>query len=262
MVIVTTILNFFWDQSFQTLYHLWFLYYLFIVSVITVIIFFVAEKAKIKFPKIINFDRYFISLLLYVLLLFILVFLTSGARENGLKTDIPKIYADINLVSFLYHWFWFFLGQILYYNRKILDFELSKIKLFICFTLGITTHFSLLILVFEISFRGFYINILSTVSTLIWILFFGGLFNKIFRKESKILNILLEYSYPIYLIHIAPSIIFGVIMYENGFDSLNMILPNIILSGLSSIVFYYIFIRYTPLSWFVNGYKKSWLRPF
>ena len=35
-------------------------------------------------------------------------------------------------------------------------------------------------------------------------------------------------------------------MYENGFDSLNMILPNIILSGLSSIVFYYIFIRYTP----------------
>ena len=262
MVIVTTILNFFWDQSFQTLYHLWFLYYLFIVSVITVIIFFVAEKTKIKFPKIINFDRYFISLLLYVLLLFILVFLTSGARENGLKTDIPKIYADINLVSFLYHWFWFFLGQILYYNRKILDFELSKIKLFICFTLGITTHFSLLILVFEISFRGFYVNILSTVSTLIWILFFGGLFNKIFRKESKILNILLEYSYPIYLIHIAPSIIFGVIMYENGFDSLNMILPNIILSGLSSIVFYYIFIRYTPLSWFVNGYKKSWLRPF
>ena len=51
-------------------------------------------------------------------------------------------------------------------------------------------------------------------------------------------------------------------MYENGFDSLNMILPNIILSGLSSIVLYYIFIRYTPLSWFVNGYKKSWLRPF
>ena len=49
---------------------------------------------------------------------------------------------------------------------------------------------------------------------------------------------------------------------ENGFDSLTMILPNIILSGLSSIIFYYIFIRYTPLNWFINGYKKSWFRPF
>ena len=110
---------------------------------------------------------------------------------NGLFQFFNGSISIFDLNSFLYHWFWFFLGQILYYNRKILDFELSKIKLFICFTLGITTHFSLLILVFEISFRGFYINILSTVSTLIWILFFGGLFNKIFRKESKILNFLL-----------------------------------------------------------------------
>ena len=262
MVIVTTALNFFWDQSFLTLYHLWFLYYLFIVSVITSIVFIVTEKTKIKFSKIIKSDHYLISLFLYILLFIILVFLTSSARENGLKTDIPKIYTDINLVSFLYHWFWFFLGQILYYNRKILDFKLSKVKLFLCFALGITAHFSLLILVFEISFRSLLINILSAASTLIWIIFFVGLFNKIFYKESKILNILLEYSYSIYLIHIAPSIIFGVIMYTNGFDSLNMILPNIILSGLSSIFFYYIFIRYTPLNWCVNGYKNSRFKPF
>ena len=31
VLIVTTVLNFFWDQSFQTLYHLWFFYYLFII---------------------------------------------------------------------------------------------------------------------------------------------------------------------------------------------------------------------------------------
>ena len=55
MVIIATILNFSGINLFQTLYHLWFLYYLFIVSVITVIIFFVAEKAEIKFPKIIGF---------------------------------------------------------------------------------------------------------------------------------------------------------------------------------------------------------------
>ena len=262
MLIVTTVLNFFWDQSFHTLYHLWFLYYLFIISTITAILFIIAEKTKIKFSQIITSNHYLMSLVLYLSLFILLVFLTDGARQNGFKTDIPKIYTDINLVSFLYHWFWFFLGQILYYNRKILDFKPSKIKLLFYFILGLITHFSLLILVFEISFRSFSINILSVISTLIWIIFFVGFFNKFFHRESKILNILLEFSYPIYLIHIAPSIIFGVIMYENGFDSLTMILPNIILSGLSSIIFYYIFIRYTPLNWFINGYKKSWFRPF
>ena len=262
MVIVTTILNFFWDQSFQTLYHLWFLYYLFIISTISSILFIIAEKTKIKFSQITNSNHYLMSLLLYLSLFILLVFLTDGARKNGFKTDIPKIYTDINLVSFLYHWFWFFLGQILYHSRKILDFKPTKTKLSIYFALGLITHFSLLILVFEISFRSFSINILSVVSTLIWIIFFVGFFNKFFHKESKILSTLLEFSYPIYLIHIAPSIIFGIIMYENGFDSLTMILPNIILSGLSSIIFYYIFIRYTPLNWFINGYKKSWFRPF
>ena len=29
-----------------------------------------------------------------------------------------------------------------------------------------------------------------------------------------------------------------------------------------SLALYYLLIKFTPLSWFILGYKKSWLQPF
>ena len=46
-------------------------------------------------------------------------------------------------------------------------------------------------------------------------------------------------------------------MYEMGFSDLEMMLPNIFLSGISSIILYFVFVKYTPLNWIINGYNKS-----
>ena len=101
------------------------------------------------------------------------------------------------------------------------------------------------------------ISILSTISTTCLVFLIISIGNIFFNNKNKIIDVLIELSYPIYIFHLVPCIIFGIIMLEMGFNELEMILPNILLSGFSRILLYLIFARYTPLNWIINGYSKS-----
>ena len=128
----------------------------------------------------------------------------------------------------------------------------------------ITTPLMLLVLclVFVYNFNGYSLNFISTLTTLIWIIVFIGVSNQYFNRNYKIVKYLIEISYPVYLIHLIPAIIFGTKLFEMDYNSSEIMLPNILVSGIVSIFSYILFVKYTPINWFINGYNKSWFQPF
>ena len=188
--------------------------------------------------------------------------MTDLARVNGIKTDIPRTYSEISLFSLFYHWFWFLIGYLFYYKRQLLEHKFSYKVYIPIIRLGNFSHLLHLFLVDEQNFKNYSVNFIRSSTTLIWIILLLSISNQYLNKNKKILTLIIELSYPIYLIHIIPAIGVGVKLFEMNYNSTEIMLPNILLSGIISVLSYYIFIKYTPLNWCINGYKKSWFQPF
>ena len=260
LFLFTIIINSILGTSFLFLYHLWFLYYLFIISFLTSILKYIL-KLNVNIVKLFN-KIIKKNIILFLFLYFILQILTNFARVNGIKTEIPITYFEISIISLFYHWFWFLIGNIFYYKRHLLEYKISFKIFIILIILGYLSHTIHLVLVFVYNFNGYSLNFISTLTTLIWIIVFIGVSNQYFNRNYKIVKYLIEISYPVYLIHLIPAIIFGTKLFEMDYNSSEIMLPNILVSGIVSIFSYYLFVKYTPINWFINGYNKSWFQPF
>jgi glucan biosynthesis protein C len=52
----------------------------------------------------------------------------------------------------------------------------------------------------------------------------------------------------------------GAMLIGKGYSQPIVVVGTVILTFLISVVAYYVLIKFTPLSWIVNGYHKSWLK--
>ena len=103
-------------------------------------------------------------------------------------------------------------------------------------------------------------SVLIGVNTILWCLFFIGLTSKFINSGSAILRWFVELSYPIYIIHIIPITMMSAVFYHAGLSQLT-ILPLAVITGFFvCVILYYIFIKFTPLNWLINGYSKSPLK--
>ncbi|MGB1768690.1 MAG: hypothetical protein ACPHFY_08740, partial [Paracoccaceae bacterium] len=72
-----------------------------------------------------------------------------------------------------------------------------------------------------------------------------------------ILSWFVELSYPIYIIHIIPITMMTAVFYNAGLNQFS-ILPLTVIAGFAiCVILYYVFIKFTPLNWLINGYSKS-----
>ena len=103
-------------------------------------------------------------------------------------------------------------------------------------------------------------GIMSGFLLAFWCLFFIGLASKFIQSNSAIIRWLVELSYPIYIIHIIPITMMSAVFYHAGLSQLT-ILPLAVITGFFvCVILYYIFIKFTPLNWLINGYSKSPLK--
>tara|TARA_A100000164_G_scaffold19852_1_gene15965 strand:+ start:564 stop:1685 length:1122 start_codon:yes stop_codon:yes gene_type:complete len=192
----------------------------------------------------------------------------------GLKSSAT--YFEIKIGNFVYYFSYFLLGVILYSNQIIFT-KLKNRKIIL--VLSVLSVLALLLRLYidfltigqlddlrDLAQSQFdpvlvlYNSVLIGVNTVCWSLFFIGLASKFIHSDSAVLRWFVELSYPIYIIHTIPIIMTSVVFYRAGLDQISIFLLTIVCGFIVCVILYYIFIKFTPLNWILNGYSKSPLK--
>ena len=178
--------------------------------------------------------------------------------------------------NLVYYFSYFLLGVLLYSNQKIFS-KLSENKTIILLGfLSVLAYFAQLyagsFLYSGVEDIGKIINMkFDTVdvlfnaftrgaNTILWCLFFIGLASKFIQSGSATLRWFVELSYPIYIVHVIPLPIISAGLYEAGLSQISNFFLTIIIGFIVCVFLYYIFIKFTPVNWLLNGYHKSFFQ--
>ena len=260
--------------------HLWFLYELMIFvlcfSLLYKIKVFKDLVCKIISPKI------FLIISLWLIATVPLAHILNNSF-NPYALMPSETFFSLKPGNLVYYFSYFLLGVLLYSNQKIFS-KLSENKtitilgilsvlayfaqlyagslLFsgvedvrnIWFAIDQNTQFDPILILFFAFTKG--------INTILWCLFFIGLASKFILSDSAILRWFVELSYPIYILHLIPLMIISATLYVygTGLSQIGNFSLTIIIGFIVCVNLYYIFIKFTPLNWLINGYHKSFLQ--
>jgi hypothetical protein len=185
-------------------------------------------------------------------------------------------YFTLKIGNMLYYFSYFLAGVMLYSNQNILIklqntktiFLLSFLSIFAFFVRVYLDHLTIgqaddLSNVAKMEFDPmlvFFSACMIGMNSVLFCLLFIGLASKFIKSGSAILSWFVELSYPIYIIHIIPITMMTAVFYNLGLNQFS-ILPLTVIAGFTvCVILYYVFIKYTPLNWLINGYSKSPLK--
>jgi len=253
--------------------HLWFLYEL-MIFVLCFSLLYETKVFKDIVCRTISPKIFFIISLWLIATVPLVHILNNSLHPNALAPS--ETFFSLKPGNLVYYFSYFLLGVLLYSNKQIFS-KLSENKtitiLGILSVLVFFTQVYAVILLY--SGVGDVRNIQNTqfdpililfsalakeVNTILWCLFFIGLASKFIQSGSAILRWFVELSYPIYLVHLIPLMMISACLYGTGLNQISIFLLTIIIGFIVSVLLYYIFIKFTPLSWFINGYHKSFLQ--
>ena len=244
-----------------TLDHLWFLYYLLLMYAVAVTIRPFIPQYMIAILDLSMRSRW--TLLLWAIP--ITAFSVLG-RDNGLFNVHPEFIGEIEFGFFLFSLTFFCLGWRLFYHQSLF-IALAKLRwsiaaLSIAVVALLAALATWLALEEELSSLGalWWVNGLSSCTTLLTILGLMGLCLKLIKAPSKRLSFWVEVSYPIYFFHALVVFSLGDVFLNESWPAFGAIFVNTVASTAISILLYFIFIRYTPLGWMFLGYKNAWFR--
>ena len=244
-----------------TLDHLWFLYYLVLMYAVAVVIRPLIPTQIISLIDLSLRSRWMLLLWAIPITAFSIV-----GRDNGLFNIQPEYIGEIELGFFFFSVTFFCLGWRLFHHQNLfstiaslwwsitalilaLVALVSALTIWLAFDEELTSLASLL-----------WVNGLSSCATLLSILGLTGLCLRLVTAPSKLLSFWVELSYPIYFFHGLVVFSLGEFFLETDWPAFGAIAVNTVASTVISILLYFVFIRYTPLSWMFMGYKKAWFR--
>ena len=250
------------------LHHFWFLYYLIIITFLASVAWTIKRPApdSAATPRISN-----AGLTIRVLALIPIRMICDQLDGGAIR--IAETYTDIKIGGFIYFAICFFAGATFYARRELLT-PLSQRSVLLFLGIGAVVAF---ILAFnyvdgffghrrspDISLTDNLIgSTFAASSALLWCLLLLGMSHAMIPQSNALIRWLVELSYPVYILHLVPAMLVSAIMIGQGFGQPLVVLLTIIATFIISVMIYYIFIKFTPLSWIINGYRKSWLKmPF
>ena len=195
---------------------------------------------------------------------------------HPLAINPSETYFDLKPGNLLYYFSYFMVGVSLYSNQRIFNILAENknisalailsvlaffLKLYVGYlTVGEVEDFRSLILIqFEPNLVLLY-AFSKGINTVLWCLFFIAFASKFIKSGSAILSWFVELSYPVYLVHLLPLVIVSTVFYHAGFSQISSFLLTIIIGFIVCVVLYYVFIKFTPMNWLMNGYHKSFLK--
>jgi glucan biosynthesis protein C len=114
----------------------------------------------------------------------------------------------------------------------------------------------------QTTYEAVQISLLKGLNAVLWGFFFILFTHQAMKKSNFVLNWLVTLSFPIYIFHLTPCIILSAFLIGMGLSQIQVLVGTVIGAFIISVVLYYLLIKFTPLSWIILGYKKSWLQPF
>ena len=267
MLFFMLVMNGISEEPWHLLSHYWFLYYLMIVSLLFVSLHLVMGAVWRPLWATAVLDR---PVLLVVSIGLLATPLTIGARAFGYEAQIPESLGDVAVVPVLYYLLWFVLGAVMFAHRRIID-ALAEGRTISFVAAMATVSLLLLFTAVEPLVKGAFdlgvpwlgqiiAALPSAMCTSSWSLLLIGLAHRVLRVDHGLVRWLVELSYPIYLLHLLPAIVIGGMLLHLQWPSLVAVAVNILITFVVCIVLYYGFIKFTPINWLVNGYRKSWLK--
>ena len=264
-----------------TLDHLWFLYYL--------MLFIILLSLQCAYPKLKHLItskltiKGVIKTFLSMLLLIPLSVLFSGTWQP-LSFFPPSTYFDIDIGAVVYYFSFYFLGAILYSNQEFFRLIDSRIIIIISGLLSIIVFFLYLRIndyMFRVGNEELYFlfsgeeafhdielnpiivfinNLIKQLNTILWIVFLMSISRRYITSDSKILRWFVELSYPVYILHLTPIVLVSAELYKAGFDQFQIFIISILIGFSISVILYYAVIKFSPLNWLLNGYKRSYFK--
>lgn len=243
--------------------HLWFLYYLMGVTALAS----GATWLAVRVEAVASLGRAlawpFQRLRTMPLYLLPLIALTPAAREQGWAV-IPAYFGDFDVLAFLYYVLWFGMGAALYQHRTML----TAIKHWAVITLSFVIATVAMLWALEALFategdpvKWYDWAPAISISAAAWCLFFIGLSLRILREKNPVVTWFVQLSYPIYILHLHPAVLFGALFLGWGWSAGWAFWPTVAGSFVASVSLYYLLIKFTPLDWLLTGPRKAWFRP-
>ena len=249
--------------------HIWFLYYLFIFSCITG--FFAALKSSSENTDTLHNSTKAIIILLIIATVLVAIRPALDQLDGG-HVGVASHYHTIKLGGFLYFFAWFCSGMWLYSNRFLLISANSTILTILSLIAAAGVFYILLpdlsgiwgygAIPAETEAEAFRISLLKGLNAVLWAVFFTLATHQIMKKSNKLLDWLVTLSFPIYIFHLTPCIVLSAVLIGMGLSQFQVLVGVVFGAFAISVVLYYLLIKFTPLSWIILGYKKSWLQPF
>ncbi|RKF14270.1 hypothetical protein DBZ36_16530 [Alginatibacterium sediminis] len=197
------------------------------------------------------------------------LFILGDWLDSGVVSP-PSAYNDFMLGCRLNFSLWFLLGVVFYQYQSLLSLLASfktLVILLVCACLAFPAAYLSSVGVFGDLRTQPYApleliihSLIKNLNTLSWVMLIMGITLSSFNHPSKLIRLLVEMSYPIYILHYIPIILVSAILIGQGFSQvLEVSLAPLITFFLCSVL-YWVFIKFTPLNWIINGYHKSWFK--
>jgi len=253
--------------------HFWFLYYLLIITALFVLtVSFGRNSAAYHLAQGLLASMQRRSGLIPFAAVMILARIICDFIDGG-TVKIPTTYFDIKLGGLMYYTVWFFAGaglfarvailEILCQSRTLIRLAIAAMFVFPfhhAYADGFFGHLRDPNIGFGDTLMG---SFFAAATTFLWSLFALGIAHKFVTRGHAIITWLVELSYPVYLFHLPPVIILSALLIGSGLGQATVFFATIVLAFCVSVGVYYVFVKFTPLDWIINGHRKSWLKvPF
>ena len=256
-----------------TTLHLWFLYELMILVLVFSLLYkfkMIKDFLCIKVPP----KLFFILALWLIFTVPLAYILNHWWHPLALKASTS--YFDLKIGNLLYYFSYFLVGVILFSNQNIFMklkntktiLLLINLSLFAFLLRLYSDHLTIgqadnLRNVAQMQFDPILVLFnacMIGMNSILFCFLFIGLASKFVQSDSSIIRWFVELSYPIYIIHIIPVTMMSALFYHVGLSQFSMLLLAVISGFFICVILYYMFIKYTPLNWLINGYSKSPLK--
>ena len=256
-----------------TTLHLWFLYELMILVLVFSLLYkfkIIKDFLCIKVPP----KLFFILALWLIFTVPLAYILNHWWHPLALKASTS--YFDLKIGNLLYYFSYFLVGVILFSNQNIFMklkntktiLLLINLSLFAFLLRLYSDHLTIgqadnLRNVAQMQFDPIMVLFnacMIGMNSILFCFLFIGLASKFVQSDSSIIRWFVELSYPIYIIHIIPVTMMSALFYHVGLSQFSMLLLAVISGFFICVILYYVFIKYTPLNWLINGYSKSPLK--
>ena len=196
----------------------------------------------------------------------------------------PDTYLDLSIGALIYYLPFYLLGALLYSNQQLFQILQSKGLVMIMGLLSIfffslflyVNHLMLEMNKYDFSFTqaGSDIfkhtqfnpmvvilnNLLKQINTITWIIFLISISTRYIKLNNNTLKWFVELSYPVYILHLAPVTIISANLYLFGLNQISIFILSMLIGFFITVILYYTTIKFTPINWLINGYRKSFFK--